>query len=510
MAGEAYALSADLVDYVATYEPILAYTTGPEDKRVAKWMKIHPNYSSINWIAERCWIYDHPKSGTTYARGFTHPDEVERIRLEGRRGIDEEERLRRGGDLSESYSTVTKWKTEYSSPAPGLSVEEEVEALVEGGGRWAADSWRADGGKGSEAVRWDAVVFDYDDARLLNPHAAPLPSEPDPDSLDLTPGLPDTSIRPPSARTTRFGKDLFRDPSDVAAVQKRSLESDELDDDEPTGFYNAVPPPPRDDDFSLASIFAPSSSASSSSAPSLALNASAPSSEWGANSSASLTPSSTESAPTSTENDPAPINEPTGQIRIPAHNYILPPSTSDRYLPPPTLRYDPATLALQQRRMLNKDFGGTIVVHFLKRNEWFMETALHFIGRNKMWDGGVPAPAFAPPANGVRPLEDDRQVSRYPTWTGTGEVVVVDAVWGGARQYGSPIVREDGFVAAGRAPQPHREVVSNTPTSRLGRLRGTPRLGFRLEDGEEAVIGDGSQSDLAPGDPAFIVQGAAQ
>ncbi|KAL8293111.1 hypothetical protein RQP46_000805 [Phenoliferia psychrophenolica] len=525
MAGEAYALSADLVDYVATYEPILAYTTGPEDKRVAKWMKIHPNYSSIKWIAELCWIYDHPKSGTTYARGFTHPDEVERIRQEGRRGIDEEERQRRGGDLSESYSTVTKWKTEYSSPAQGLSVEEEVEALVEGGGRWAAEGWRADGGKGAESVRWDAVVFDHDDSRLVDPRGLPIKNEPDPNVTGVTPGLPDTSIRPPSARTTRFGKDLFRDPSDVAAVQKRDSE---LDDDEfyAGGYvYNAVAPPPRDEsDFfsSLTSAFSTSPIAGSPAtfAPSLAVNASASATtsdstlSSDAASSSSDSPSSTEHTPTTTEDEVPPVNTPTGQIRLPAHNYILPPSTSDRYLPPPSLRYDPTTLALQQKRKLNRDHGGTVVVHYIKRNEWFMETALHFIGR-KMWDGGVPAPAFAPKPLAVEPLDDEGhhlQLSRLPTWQGSGEVERVDAYWGGARQYGSPIVHDDGFVAAGRPAEAHREVVTNTPRAGLaGRLRGTPRFGMRLEDGEEAVIGDGGESAQAQEQgPALIVQGAAQ
>ncbi|KAK4703286.1 hypothetical protein P7C70_g2931, partial [Phenoliferia sp. Uapishka_3] len=517
MAGEAYALSADLVDYVATYEPILAYTTGAEDKRVAKWMRIHPNYSSINWIAERCWIYDHPKSGTTYARGFTHPDEVERIRLEGRRGIPEEERLRRGGDLSESYSTVTKWKTEYSSPAAGLSVEEEVEALVEGGGRWAEQGWRADGGKGVEAVRWDAVVFQANDERLIQPGS--VSRAPDSSSIGVIPGLPDKSIKPPSARTTKFGKDLFRDPADVAVVQKRS--EDVEDDEEDFGVYNAVAPPPRDASDFLTSVSLLSASSSSkatitNSSSSLALNSSSskdvqePSSVRNSSLPSTLS-TKTSAASTPTEEESPPVNTPTGQIRLPAHNYILPPSTADRFLPPPSLRYDPTTLTLQQQRSLNRPHGGTIVVHFLKRNEWFMETALHFIGRSKIWDEGVPAPAFAPPHAVSQALEDDArgvQVSRVPTWQGTGEVELVTSYWGGARQYGSPIVREDGYVAAGRAPLPHREVVSNTPTTRLGRLKGTPRLGFRLEDGEEATIGEpgAQQLDTSDSPAALVVQ----
>ncbi|KAM0753266.1 hypothetical protein T439DRAFT_378965 [Meredithblackwellia eburnea MCA 4105] len=524
MAGEAYALSADLVDYVATYEPILKYTTGAEDKRVAKWMRIHPNYSSINWITDRCWIYDHPKSGTTYAHGFLSPYEVEQIRAEGRRGIEEEERQRRGGDLSEAYSTVSKWKQPYQAPAAGLTIEEEVEALVEGGGRWAAEKWRADGGKGTESVRWDAVVFERDDDRLVDPKLAVLPREPDSGAVGVVPGVPDTSAsQPPGARTTRFGKDLYRDPSDVAAVQKKVKRSDEslleersqesYGEEEFDGVYNAVTPVGLDievDDEQTPLQMALSlitgrrstpSSTSATSSTSSSTSSSDPSSESG-----EQPPSSTDNAPTKVEEEQPIKNEPTGQIRLPAHNYILPPSTSDRFLPPPSLRYDPATLALRQKRMLGKEHGGTVVVHFLKRNEWFMETALHFIGREKMWDQGVPASAFASQPAHVTPsdsFEDDArkvEVSRIPTWSGAGEVELTDSYWGGARQYGSPLVRADGFVAAGRPAAPHREIFSNTPTSRLGgRLRGTPLLGFRLEDGEEAIIGDGSQADSSPG-----------
>lgn len=76
MAGEVYALSSDLVTYISTYTPLLSYLTGPEDKRVSKWIRMHPSYASINLISERCWIYDHPKAGTTYSHGFLFPDEV--------------------------------------------------------------------------------------------------------------------------------------------------------------------------------------------------------------------------------------------------------------------------------------------------------------------------------------------------------------------------------------------------------------------------------------------------
>lgn len=167
MGGECYALSADLVNYVATYPALEAYTTGAEDKRVAKWMRMHPNASSINWITERCYVYDHPKASTTYSHGFLFPDEVERVRAEGRVGISLAEKQRRGGDiLAEAWSSVSKWKKPYIRPKAEMTMEEEVEALVEGGGRWSAlDNWT---NKLSEkdVVKYESVVFDSQDERI--------------------------------------------------------------------------------------------------------------------------------------------------------------------------------------------------------------------------------------------------------------------------------------------------------------------------------------------------------
>lgn len=64
MAGEMYALSWSLVKWVAVEPAIQGFTRGAEDKQTAKWMKMHPNASDIRWTSERCWIYDHPRSGT--------------------------------------------------------------------------------------------------------------------------------------------------------------------------------------------------------------------------------------------------------------------------------------------------------------------------------------------------------------------------------------------------------------------------------------------------------------
>jgi hypothetical protein len=64
MAGELYALSWTLVDWVAKDPTVKTMTKGAEDKQTAKWMRIHPRRNEVRWASERCWIYDHPRSGT--------------------------------------------------------------------------------------------------------------------------------------------------------------------------------------------------------------------------------------------------------------------------------------------------------------------------------------------------------------------------------------------------------------------------------------------------------------
>jgi hypothetical protein len=64
MAGELYALSWSLVDWVSRDPTIKGLTRGAEDKQTAKWMRSHPRAPEVRWVAERCWIYDHPRSGT--------------------------------------------------------------------------------------------------------------------------------------------------------------------------------------------------------------------------------------------------------------------------------------------------------------------------------------------------------------------------------------------------------------------------------------------------------------
>ena len=70
MAGELYALSWGLVDWVSKDPVIKGLVRGAEDKQTAKWMRLHPRAAEVRWVAERCWIYDHPRSGTVYVFYF--------------------------------------------------------------------------------------------------------------------------------------------------------------------------------------------------------------------------------------------------------------------------------------------------------------------------------------------------------------------------------------------------------------------------------------------------------
>ena len=64
MAGEMYGLSWSLVDWVSKEPGVKGLVHGAEDKQTAKWMRLHPRAAQVRWVAERCWIYDHPRSGT--------------------------------------------------------------------------------------------------------------------------------------------------------------------------------------------------------------------------------------------------------------------------------------------------------------------------------------------------------------------------------------------------------------------------------------------------------------
>ncbi|EUC55697.1 sugar porter (SP) family MFS transporter [Rhizoctonia solani AG-3 Rhs1AP] len=143
MGGESYALSFDLVQYVATSTHVRAQIRGEEDQVTARWMKAHPRASEIVWWGERCWVYDHPKAGTVYSKGFLFPSEIERVRtFEATR--DQGEPQEGAVDVRWSsvstyphrytYKTATHWPTRYVPPRSNLSLPHAMEALIEGSG----------------------------------------------------------------------------------------------------------------------------------------------------------------------------------------------------------------------------------------------------------------------------------------------------------------------------------------------------------------------------------------
>ncbi|KAF8530960.1 hypothetical protein JB92DRAFT_321983 [Gautieria morchelliformis] len=171
MAGELYALSWTLVNWVATEPIIKGMTRGAEDKQTAKWLRLHPRASEIRWAAERCWMYDHPRAGTVYSHGFLFPSEATRVRrsilslLRPLKGL-----LAPAASTSESapsstlaaspsngngirssdtvtyelpspllattpsysYSSVSRFGTHYTFPVGNLTPLQSIEALVEG------------------------------------------------------------------------------------------------------------------------------------------------------------------------------------------------------------------------------------------------------------------------------------------------------------------------------------------------------------------------------------------
>jgi len=164
MAGELYALSWSLVDWVSREPVIKGLVRGAEDKQTAKWMRLHPHAADVRWVAERCWIYDHPRSGTVYSHGFLFPSEAARAGEGVRAFFDREPEpitpptmsaqnlndRNWGAPVEWAQSSVSTFGTRYSLPLPNLTIPQSIEALVEGsdmselheGSVWSAeDAW---------------------------------------------------------------------------------------------------------------------------------------------------------------------------------------------------------------------------------------------------------------------------------------------------------------------------------------------------------------------------------
>ncbi|KAH9486956.1 Beta-1,3-galactosyltransferase pvg3 [Psilocybe cubensis] len=153
MAGELYALSWSLVDWVSKDPIVKTLIWGAEDKQTAKWMRMHPRASQVRWTSERCWIYDHPRSGTVYSHGYLFPSEVTRVKHAMLAAQEEKETLAQapvqgnggstptatvasvglgGTPAAWGLSSVSTFGARYTPPLPDLSTTHSVEALVEG------------------------------------------------------------------------------------------------------------------------------------------------------------------------------------------------------------------------------------------------------------------------------------------------------------------------------------------------------------------------------------------
>jgi hypothetical protein len=358
MGGEAYALSFDLVEWIAHSSEVARSAKGKEDTRTPQWIALHPNRSSINWVSEHCWIYDHPKGGSPYSHGFLFPDYVEKIKLEARYGLSEQEIAYRGGErASQSYSTVTKWHQKYLSPRRDLTIEEEVEALVEGGGRWAGTWVRSDeGSRGESWIPYEDIVYGSNDARLMpsvtNDKGSSVLAEDigwEPISgLHVYGSVDNTSVQDAKQQKSLESRDLLADLSGLPGHFKAHL--------------------------AMAQA--------------------------------------------------APLE---GSSEKASRNVLYRP----HMLPRPSHKDGNGDYAqLRSQRYLHRPHGGTVVVHYLKKTEWWLETALALSGKPKLWTNGA----------GGRAKE-----------------------W---RMGGSPLVRSDGFILPGRGqPLPMAVAPSDPETS---------------------------------------------
>ncbi|KAN0066189.1 hypothetical protein ACQY0O_000283 [Thecaphora frezii] len=363
MGGECYALSSDLVQYVATSENVLHYTRGKEDKKVAQWINLHPNRADINWVSEHCWIYDHPKAGTAYSHGFLFPDHVEKIKLEGRRGLSDEETARRGGEhRAKSFSTVSRWHQAYTEPRGDLTIEEEVEALVEGGGRWAGTWVRGEEGNDTQVwVPREQLVYEANDPRLKPPLALNLAVHAA--LADEVQFDPETGLAIRRTGESRLARQERRGPSAAAEIIEPRAGLEARDG----GLIQKLPGIPHLGD--LPSLYG-------------------------------------------------------SDLREQKRAHAI-RSAQPRLIPLPSHKDGNGEAeALRAKRYLGRRYGGTVVVHFLKKSEWFYETALAFSGRSKFWADGA---------------------------GGSG------TEW---RMFGSPLVRhEDSYVSDGRSqPRPDVEM----------------------------------------------------
>jgi hypothetical protein len=162
MGGEIYGMSWALASWVATDANVASRVSGAEDKVTARWMDMHPRARDIRWVSERCWIYNHPRSGTVYSHGFLFPSEARRVRaaLEPVLGRTAKDVLKspwtrdilanKPAPPAWAVSSVHTFGTQYTPPVPGLLPAQAVEALTEG----AEMSLLREGGETTPEYAW--------------------------------------------------------------------------------------------------------------------------------------------------------------------------------------------------------------------------------------------------------------------------------------------------------------------------------------------------------------------
>ncbi|KAG0146490.1 hypothetical protein CROQUDRAFT_671115 [Cronartium quercuum f. sp. fusiforme G11] len=429
MGGECYALSSDLVDYVATSPEVIKHLTGAEDKKVAKWMRIHPNASSINWVTERCYIYDHPKAGTTYSHGFLFPNQVTKIRQEGKEGLSSDEIEKRGGiNLFQTYSTVTRFGQKYVPPKSGMTMEEEVEALIEGGGKFDGFTTNHET---TPKVSLSSLLFEVNDKRIKKPNTKTIPNE----NEMRTPAVLDhdgtfTRVSPLSSTTTTTPT-INNHLDDKAAGLKFGRPPSELLVGLPN--YEDLP----ESNFKQA------------------------------------------------------INKHLSE-------------KSNKLIASPTIRFNDEESKLRQERFEGLNYGGTVVVHYLKRNEWFYETELALLGKSKTWDQGLDLinnHDHDEILNLQSSSNDNKQQLQSNSLSSSSDnhnqnveenlemIEVIDEnIFGGARMYGSPVIESDGRISEGKSDEDKDKddsklnELSKTVEGGAGWVRGKPKI--RVSDEE--------------------------
>ncbi|KAK0525101.1 hypothetical protein OC834_005288 [Tilletia horrida] len=485
MGGECYALSNDLVQYIATSPDVARYTHGKEDKKVAQWMNLHPNATSLNWVSERCWIYDGPKAGTAYSHGYLFPDYVAKLKMDAAKesadaaegaaspgeevqgasstnGLVAEPRRSAEWRRKHSASTVSRWKQPYVVPRAGMTIEEEVEALVEGGGRWDGlwlqparaaaspfddDAYHAGlapiltsfGATGNEVdvgaahsyaalhedfsaeprvwVPFDSLVFEANDPRLRPVKEgadAPLfrtDVDSDPTSglalYNLT-AIPHAGLLSPRAVPV----------VETAPLRKRASIAglDDLD----------TPRDRRRDDPTVAQAGAEQ----------LIPSRNVPLTTGGRQALSRGTTSLGASGGGGGGGGSTGALKGGGDAWQHLSYYESPTDVLGRGNLTPEQR-------LRARRYLFRPYGGTVVVHYLKKSEWFLETAIALLGKDNLWPEPNAGAAARMQHSAALAARGGGGASTGPA-TGAGAGAgAVDALGGRAREWrmwGSPMV----------------------------------------------------------------------